>query len=446
MKINKFYKNTFQLKFLLILLFVGILNTYYSYSQDNLTFARATELMLEKNFNIRLVRKSIDIANNNVSSGNAGMLPTINASAGYNYQLTNSEVELFNGSNIIADNASNQFYNAGIELNWTLFDGFAMFKNFDKLSNLRDLSEIELQITIENNIRQLATNYYNAVKLQQNLNLLRKILEVSKERIEIIKTKVEFGTVNSIDLLSAEVDYNADSSNYLRVELELENIKRNIKLLIGDNQISSFNLDTNFEILFFENKENLKKIAFEKNSSIIKSIKQQEITQLDREIIATNYIPKLIFNSGYNYSQSRADQGFQLFSESNVLKAGLTAQVNLFDGFRTSIQSENAEINLQMQEITIDFIKSQIEISLDNFFNNYMKNQDLIILEEKGINLSNQNYQRTLELYQMGKISSLETRQALNNYLRAVQKNYESKCNLKLVEVELLLLSGQLIK
>jgi len=415
-------------------------------SQELLTFQDAIKLLLENNYNIKLIKKSNEIVSNNLTAGNSGMLPSINANSGYNYQLTNSETDLFNGNKIIADNANNNNLNAGVELNWTLFDGFAMFKNYDKFKLQKSQSDIDIQITIENNIKQLSISYFNAVKLQQNINLFQKIIDLSNQKYELTKTKTSFGLNNSIDLLSSEVDINADSSNLIRAEIEFKNSIRNINLILGNKTNKDYNLDTNLSITYFDKVDNLLENAFENNSSINKAIKVREIAELDKELIATNYLPRLIFNSGYNYSRTTADQGFQLFNEANILKAGLQLQINLFDGNKTSLQSENAEINITIQDINIEYLKMQIETTIQNLYYNYQKNQELIILDQKGIKLSKLNYEKNLDLYNLGKINSLDARQTQLNYLRAMQKLNDSKFNLKLIETELLILIGKVLK
>jgi|GEM_PF-2044171 len=435
------YKNSY-----IFLLIIIIFNINSLQSQELLTFQDAIKLLLENNYNIKLIKKSNEIVSNNLTAGNSGMLPSINANSGYNYQLTNSETDLFNGNKIIADNANNNNLNAGVELNWTLFDGFAMFKNYDKFKLQKSQSDIDIQITIENNIKQLSISYFNAVKLQQNINLFQKIIDLSNQKYELTKTKTSFGLNNSIDLLSSEVDINADSSNLIRAEIEFKNSIRNINLILGNKTNKDYNLDTNLSITYFDKVDNLLENAFENNSSINKAIKVREIAELDKELIATNYLPRLIFNSGYNYSRTTADQGFQLFNEANILKAGLQLQINLFDGNKTSLQSENAEINITIQDINIEYLKMQIETTIQNLYYNYQKNQELIILDQKGIKLSKLNYEKNLDLYNLGKINSLDARQTQLNYLRAMQKLNDSKFNLKLIETELLILIGKVLK
>ena len=59
-----------------------------------LTLREAIEIALENNYSIKTFRKLSDVAKNNATFGNSGMLPKIDAVAGMNYSNTNIDMEL----------------------------------------------------------------------------------------------------------------------------------------------------------------------------------------------------------------------------------------------------------------------------------------------------------------------------------------------------------------
>ena len=78
---------------------------------------------LERNFDIRIMRNKQDISDRNVTWGNAGLLPTIDATTGYNLKSDNANQTPADGSDVksIRDN-NTQTLNASVNLNWTIFD------------------------------------------------------------------------------------------------------------------------------------------------------------------------------------------------------------------------------------------------------------------------------------------------------------------------------------
>ena len=54
-----------------------------------LTLRKCLEIGLEQNYDVRIVRNEERVSDNNATAGNAGMLPTVDLSAGYTGTLDN---------------------------------------------------------------------------------------------------------------------------------------------------------------------------------------------------------------------------------------------------------------------------------------------------------------------------------------------------------------------
>ena len=76
------------------------------------------------------------LAENNSTIGNAGFLPTLDAGGSYIKSSSNTKQEYFDGRTIDRTNAKSTNINAGINLNWTIFDGLAMFGNINMLKDM----------------------------------------------------------------------------------------------------------------------------------------------------------------------------------------------------------------------------------------------------------------------------------------------------------------------
>ncbi|MDL2257369.1 TolC family protein, partial [Bacteroidales bacterium OttesenSCG-928-I14] len=103
--------------FMFLILFLPI----ETKAQEVYDLQKAIETGLENNYEIRIVRNEQEISDNNASIGNAGMLPTVDLTAAYT------------GNNNNVDNNFNQGLNAGISMNWTLFDGLKMQTEYSRL-------------------------------------------------------------------------------------------------------------------------------------------------------------------------------------------------------------------------------------------------------------------------------------------------------------------------
>lgn len=77
------------------------------------------------NYSIRITRNEEQISHNNATLANAGYLPTVDLSAGYTGTLDNTDTKSRStGTTASERNIYDQTLKAGLDVNWTLFDGF----------------------------------------------------------------------------------------------------------------------------------------------------------------------------------------------------------------------------------------------------------------------------------------------------------------------------------
>ncbi|MFC2130922.1 TolC family protein [Bacteroidota bacterium] len=436
-----------------------MLNSFlYVQAQETLTLVDAVTTALKNNYSIRIVKKTGEIAENNVSTGNAGMLPKVDASAGASYKVEDTRTELSlstrggqtdttqaqaSGPTVIETTGSKSSnMNASINLNWTIFDGFAMFISYEKYEAIRDKSHIEIQLAIEGTIRNLVNTYFEALKLQQQLKILKENIDISRDRLYRTKDAYELGTALKVEVYKAEVDINVDSSIYLQTKLAYKNMTRNLNYILGRNITNDFELNEAVGFSEYLDFDELKSGTFDNNTSINKSIWERKISELDYEMINSMYYPRVIFQTGYSFLRNESGGGFMTLSQSNGFNIGMNASWNLFDGNKTSIQSQNAEVNMMINDIKYDDIKKQIELNLLNAYDTYTRRRELLNLEESNLKTSEENFNRSKELYQLGQLTSIEFRDSQVNLMNAKKRINEAEYSAKIAETELLLISG----
>jgi len=425
----------------LILLFVNI-----SFSQENLTLKQAIENCLLNNYEIQIVKKTAEISENNVSKGNAGMLPTIDTRASYKYSNPNRRIEFAGNVQppIIRDGANVENLAATVELNWTLFDGFAMFANYDKLKALNELSEIQFQIMIENKVRELVVSYLNALTLQENISTIKSSLELNRVRIEKIKDQIEYGVMTKSQLLQAEVDYNTDSTSLLTTILSYENALRSLNYSMGLKYDKRFKLANKLEFENIQDFNQIKEKVFSKNSSINLAILNKDINALDYDVILSNYYPRVNLTGDFVYNRNTDDANFTTLIQNSGPSLSLNASWNLYNGNKNSITLQNNLILSEQREVEIQNIKASIELNLINLFESYKKQKEIVDLETRNVKIAEENFQRAFEEFRFSKITSVELRQAQLNLIRNETNITKSKNDLKNIEAQILLLMGEM--
>lgn len=171
---------------------------------------------LKNNYSVRIVRGEEQKARNNATIGNAGYLPTLDLSGGYsgivndnrNRMAADGAIEKTNG-------VSSQSLDAGVTLNWTIFDGLNIQAEYARLKELRMMGELNTRLAVEDLAAEIASEYYNLIRQKTRLRNLRATLDLSRERLRIVEAEYNIGSMSRLDLQQAQVDFNADSSTVI---------------------------------------------------------------------------------------------------------------------------------------------------------------------------------------------------------------------------------------
>lgn len=401
-------------------------------------------IALKNNYNVRIAENNLEKAKIAQHIGNADMLPEISTSARYNASNGNVEQNTFTGETFDINNAQNSNASVGITVQQTIFDGFRMFKVYDKLGKAKDFNDLKLKEEVENMTSQVIAAYYEVITAYEYLNLIQEALNVNNEQYRITKKSQELGKASLIDVLNIEVSLARDSSSLLDAQLNIKRSTNYLSFLLGGKDLTNVSFEKEFDL-----KEDLinSLMAFNTNENIL--IKQAQvnlqITELDYQIYRSSLMPQIFANVGYNMSNSQSDFGFANSTNSNSLSFGLTASWSIFQGYKRNIQLKTAKIDRLNQNITIEQITQNLDSDLNNAKTAYQGALNKINLQERNLGVYTKQFEVTKQLYDLGKTTAFELRQAQEQLIQAKNELFLAKKEAKIQEIELLRLSGKLI-
>lgn len=416
----------------------------------------AINLTLENNFGIKVARNEVAIAENNQTILNSGYLPTLTGTANASYSRDDSTIEFpgqFNqdGSprqDLNIDQAEAQRYNSALTVNYVLFDGLGRLYNYKSLKERYQLSELQARETIENTVVQLFSIYFEVARLTENENVLKQALEISTDRITRAEYAFEYGQNTKLDILNAQVDVTNDSINLLNTRQQLANTKRDLNVVLNRSLNETFVVDTLVRFIPRLQLEELIAQAQENNVAVQQTERNLAINEYDIKISKSGYLPTIGLNGsyGWNLNQSAASAFFP-GTNNETWNVGLGASLtwNLFDGGGTTVRVKNARIAYENQEL----LKKQVGLEVDRDILNalaiYENRLDIFHIQEQNVVTNLNNFERSREQFQLGRITSIEFRQAQINLLNAQTNKNLAKYDAKLAELQLLQLTGQLL-
>ncbi|MDX1586565.1 MAG: TolC family protein [Balneolaceae bacterium] len=438
--------NTMIIRFAVFSTLLGFICSGPLLAQDTLTVEEALSIGLENNYSIRIAGNDSEIAANNYTLGNAGFLPTLTATGSRSYSIQDSKQEFAQGGipNNTTENAKSNSTNANASLNWTIFDGLRMFTTYDRLNELKALGDEQFRLTLENTIASIISAYYNIIRQQKIYDVLESTVEVSEQRISIAETRKDLGSGSEYDLLQARADLNADKAAVIRQEVQLNSAK----ILL--NELLSREINTEFSVMEsipldedLEYNELLQK-AMQNNKQLTVARINQKVAGLEiRELQGERY-PEVNLNAGYNYSRNESGAGFIELNQSDGFNYGVTARLNIFDGFNTGRQIENAKIRQKNFEMAVEDQKLQLEAGMSAEFRNYLNSLELVKLESENLIFAEQSLEIALERFKLGTINSIELREVQRTLISAESRLIQAQFEAKLAETELQRISGSL--
>jgi outer membrane protein len=411
-----------------------------------LTLEEAIAVGLKNNFSILISANNQNIAQNNNTIGNAGFLPTLDANGTARENYLSGNVEDASGGISKTDNAHSSTQNLGLSLNWTLFDGFQMFIQKDKLEALEKLGETSMRATIENIISEIIVSYYLIVQSKTRLGVLQDAINFSNTRKELAMNKYRLGLASELSYLQSITDLNADSAAYLRQQAGLKNAKADLNLLMIIDPALDYDVA---DTILFRNTLNYNELVTmlqTANSQIEIAKKNVEISKMNYRLTNSPKYPQINFFSNYNFTRSKYDYGQTRLNKSYGPIMGVGLSYSIFDGFNKRRNTANALIQSESSEYQLQQTTKQIETLIYQLYNDYLNNLKLVKFETENLKIAQQNTYIAYEKYRLGNLSDIDLRQIQLNQLEADNSLLLAQYQAKQVETELLRLSGKLIE
>lgn len=423
----------------------GLLTTSVVAAQDTYSLKKCIETGLEKNYSIQIIRNEQRISDNNATPGNAGYLPTVDLSGGFSGTIQDYKTDYADGTTEKSNGVNAETGNAGLNVNWTIFDGFGIQAEYSRLKELQKMGELNTRMTIEDFIAGIAGEYYNLLRQKIRLKNLVSTLNLSRERVRIAQERLYVGNMAPLDVRQAQVDFNADSSAVLNQLETLHRSRTNLNRLMAMENVEAFinQKDTAISPNPFLDEMDMWKSTMDNNVSLLIARKNQVLSELDLKKAKSRNYPYLRLNGGYGLTGNWYETGSTDFQRRMGFNYGVTVGMSIFDGFSRKREQRNARIQIANRELYRQDLEISLRTDMSNQWMAYENNLNLWALEKDNVVTAKEYYRIAMERFRLGEISGIQLREAQNNLLNAEERQSIAEYNTKLCEISLLQLSGK---
>lgn len=423
-----------KISIIIALVFIGIAG----FAQTDLSLMEAIQKALANNYDIRIQKMDENIAGLNNNWGTAGRYPSISLSGTSNNKADFNDVDDYSQIQLLG----------GVNLNWTLFDGFRVNISKQRLEELEHLTQGYTAVLVEGTLQSVITTYYNALLEHEVLKVYRANEELSKDRVDYQQMRKDIGNAVSYEVLQAQNAYLADKAAVLLQEANVKSVLRELIYLMGEESGTyhlTDELETDIQDYQFDN---LEQAMLVNNKNLQNQYINQSLLEKASALAKASFYPKLSLSAGaqvVDVSQRFASADDYNSTSSNAF-GNLSLTYNLFNGGVRKRALQIAKIEEEMADVETDAMQVSLSNQLANLYDFYQARKEMFTLAGERLKVAQINLQISDEKLKAGTINSFNFRDVQLSYQAAAIDQLNAIYNLIDADISILRITGQIMK
>jgi outer membrane protein len=381
--------------------------------QEKLTLDRAIGIALHKNSTFLKSSSQIDGFKSGVQAAYGNFLPTLDASANWQWNKTDQQgliVDPVTGQ-IIDASLSDQrrSYTLGLGSNWTLFDGLANFANLSKTQDELQSAEFTLERIKQDIVFQTMSLYYDIVYTEQLLRVKEDNLKWNEKNLETIKERSRLGAATLADVYQQEVAKGNAELELIVTENDLQTQKKDLLFYLGIDVLEDYEFSDSLtaieiEILNSNLLEDYQDITVLVNQALDQRLDYKsamlnlQSAKSGVTIAQSGHWPSLNANANYYWLGNSLSE----IDKNKNLQVGLGLNIPIFYGWSVSNRVQLAEVQSKISEIEVSDIERDIKRQIQTNYLNLQAAQKALIVSEKNISAAKENLKIEEEKYALG--------------------------------------------
>lgn len=442
--------------FTVLVLAIAILPCVHA--QADLSLNDAVLIGLERNFDIKVEQRNIEIAQMNNTW--AALFPSLSASL-QGSRNTFDNREALSPFAILAKTSTTQIQ-PGVNVNWNLLSIANITVGKRQLEQLQAESQGNADIVVANTLQAILLGYYGAVLQERRLEEFGKQLQLSRDKYELLQARADVGTAVTSDLLLEEGNYLTDSVNYVNQLLVYQNAVSSLNFLMDEpNPARQYNFTDDLDVEYNElSYDDLEQQIEAQNVDLRKQYLTQQVLSSTTRLRQLDRYPTLSLGANYSWTRNRQDISdwpldFRTDQQTGAItNAGnnenftngvnFTISWNLFQGGQVNRAIREAVLREDIANIQTDRLKATIRRDLVQALDQYRVRKQLFDINDRRYQASIQNLEISEDRFKNGSINSFDYRTVQNNNLAAATVRLQSIFDLLDSQVTLMRLTGGL--
>lgn len=441
-------KSIMNIRLIIGTLLVALTGTQTVSAQQVLTLKDALHYALTHSEAVKKAQLDVEGGKHQVAEVRASALPQIEVNSALNYNPVIGKL-VFAGQSVTIGQPWDSY--VGAQLNQQVFNQ-QVFTGLKAAKTTGEFYELSADLTEEQVIERVATNYYQVLVNREQLNVIDTNLKNVRVIYEIVSNQYENGLAKKIDVDRIRV-------NITNLETQREELVNGIVML--ENQLK-YTMGMPIETAIVLPETELKEVPMaldlpEQPNGMDHLVelnlmsKQLELLDLQHKAYRAEYFPTLALVSNYTYT-AMSDRFNYLYKSSEdpiaarfgSMVIGLSLRIPIFNGFATRARMGQAKVDYLKAEQDLWNTKQSLSLANENARIQLRNALNTIGSQRENVRLAQEVYESTQNNYNNG-LAPLTDLLDTENALTQAQNSYtQALLNYKIAEIQLKKASGEI--
>ncbi|MGI4834711.1 MAG: TolC family protein [Janthinobacterium lividum] len=315
-----------------------------------LTLSQALQTALKNSLDIQIGQNLVEVQRLQNTLGFAGGLPTLALAGSNNVVINNTRQEFNTGDPRNAVGARSTQYTFGLAGTYLLYNGGYVVANRKRYDELQQISELQLNTTVQSVLADVSLKYYAVVQQQRYIRTLQASVEVTRQKLRLIEARQSVGLANNADKFQAQLDLNAQLETQGQQALAAQQATADLLRALTLNLDTPVALEDSIPVSHDLRWVDIQ-TALARNPALLAAERQVQVNELLVRIARANRYPALGLNTGTNFARSQNAVGTTLFNQSYGPYAGLGISVPIYSGGVNKRLVDVARVNTKTAEL-----------------------------------------------------------------------------------------------
>ena len=415
--------------------------SYYTQAQNAFSIKQAQKHALNNNYDIKNAQLDVEHASKKMQETLSVGLPQINADIEWQnfIEVPTTLVPASQFNPEAPDNIYTEMQfgiphstNASITASQLIFNGSYLVglkaaKYFMKFAEARkNLTESQIKDSV-------ATAYFNVLIAKENSDFIEQIVHIHKDIVDEIQEKYLNGFVEDLEVDRMSLILSQMEMQYANTQRQTEIAEAYLKLIIGTPLEDEIILSDSLEQLLNASVNfKLEEAQIENRLEYKMADMKIRLKELDMRRHQSNYLPTVSAFASIGRNAMGLD--FNAFEEDvnwyPSQLVGVKISLPIFDGLGGMAKTQQARLIYEQAKNDKNQITANLKLAFLASQSNYLNAISNYNHEQNNVILSKKIYNKTLEKYREGLVSSIELSEAGNDYLETSTNLSQSIYNL----------------